>query len=50
MSKLIQAVSWQTEMGARGRLDVVCLLERLQGKACQWSVATYAWLSFTLKS
>ena len=31
---------------ARGRLvclRVVCLMERLQGNACQWSVATYAW-------
>ena len=62
LSKLMQAVSWQTEMGARRRLlcplcrlspgtevpgesfffHVVCLLERLQGKACHWSVATYA--------
>ena len=24
-------------------IHIVCLMERLQGKACQWSVATYAW-------
>ena len=31
--------------GVRGRLvclHVVCLMERFQGKACQWTVATYA--------
>ena len=41
-----------TAWGARGRLvclHVVCLLERLQGKACEWSVATYAWTKLYTK-
>ena len=43
------SVSWR---GSRGRLvclHVVCLLERFQGKACQWSVATYAWTKLYTK-
>ena len=40
------SVPWYRGWDARGRLvclHVVCLMERLQGNACQWSVATYAW-------
>lgn len=43
----VQSVPWYTGVPWEGLfacLHVVCLMERLHGKACQWSVATYnAW-------